>query len=151
MPMKRPITWILIADDGSARVVSSAGKESALQPVDDLQLQDHQLPDRELGGDRPGRAFDRAGEARHGMKPRTDPHLVEEERFARKIVSALERAARRQGFDRLVLVAPPKLMGMLRGRLPPNLMDKVEGELTKDLTKLSIHDLPAHLEPILNP
>jgi protein required for attachment to host cells len=42
-------------------------------------------------------------------------------------------------------------MGMLRGLLSPNLMDKVEGELTKELTKLSIHDLPAHLEPILNP
>jgi protein required for attachment to host cells len=151
MPMKRPITWILIADDGSARVVSSAGKESALLPVDDLRLQGHPLPDRELGADRPGRSFDRTGEGRHGMEPRTDPHLVEEERFARKIVTVLDQAARRQRFDRLVLVAPPKLMGMLRGLLPPNLMDKVGGELTKDLTKIPSHELPEHLEPILNP
>jgi protein required for attachment to host cells len=85
------------------------------------------------------------------MEPRTDPHLVEEERFARKIVTVLDQAARRQRFDRLVLVAPPKLMGMLRGLLPPNLMDKVGGELTKDLTKIPSHELPEHLEPILNP
>ncbi|NJO37632.1 MAG: host attachment protein [Rhizobiales bacterium] len=149
--MKRPVTWILIADDGSAHVVSSAGKESALLPVDDLRLQGHPLRDRELGADRPGRSFDRTGEQRHSMQPRSDPHLVEEERFAREIVAALDQAARRQRFDRLVLVAPPKLMGTLRGLLSQKLADKIVGELTKDLTKIPSHELPEHLEPILNP
>ena len=42
-------------------------------------------------------------------------------------------------------------MGLLRDILPPNLANKVGGELTKDLTKVAIHDLPDHLEPVLNP
>ncbi|MGI9499593.1 MAG: host attachment protein [Geminicoccaceae bacterium] len=109
------------------------------------------MPGRELAADRPGRSFDRGGEGRHSMEPRTDPRDVEQERFAREVSAALEQADRRERFDRLILVAPPTFMGLLRGILPPNLANKFGGELTKNLTKVAIRDLPDHLEPVLNP
>ena len=149
--MKRQTTWILIADASLAHVMASTGKESDLAKVEDFQLDGTTLPGRDLAADRPGRSFDRAGEGRHGMEPRTNPREVEQERFAREIVGALDKADRRQRFDRLILVAPPTFMGLLRDILPPGLANKVSGELTKDLTKVAIHDLPDHLETVLNP
>ena len=151
MPKKRQTTWILIADASIAHIVDSTGRGSDLAMVDDIQLDGTTLPGRELAADRPGRSFDRAGEGRHGMEPRTDPREVEQERFAREVVGALEEADRRQRFDRLILVAPPTFMGLLRGIMPSRLANKVGGELTKDLTKIAIHDLPDHLESLLNP
>ncbi|MGI9419031.1 MAG: host attachment protein [Geminicoccaceae bacterium] len=149
--MKPQTTWILIADASQAHVVASVGRGSDLVKVDDLQLGAATLPGRELAADRPGRSFDRAGEGRHSMEPRTNPRNVEQERFAREIVGALDKADRRERFDRLIVVAPPTFMDLLRGILSSNLARKVDGELTKDLTKVAIHDLPDHLEPILNP
>ena len=151
MPKKGQTTWILIADAASAHVVTSIGKGSRLAKVDEFQLEGTTVPGRELAADRPGRSFDRAGDGRHGMEPRTDPQEVEQERFARDVVGALEQADRRQRFDCLILVAPPSFMGLLRGLLPANLAGKVGGELTKDLTKVALHDLSDHLEPMLNP
>lgn len=148
--MKHPTTWILIADGATARVVSDGGEGRSLVPVDDLRLAGNNLPDRDLAADRPGRAFDRAGTGRHAMEPRTVPHRIEHERFAREIVAALEQARQQNRFDHLILVAPPRMMGDLRSLLPPVIAEAVSGELTKDLTKISIHDLPAHLEAVWN-
>lgn len=147
--MKSQTTWILIADASLAHVMASTGKESDLTKVEDFQLDGTTLPGRDLAADRPGRSFDRAGEGRHGMEPRTNPREVEQERFAREIVGALDKADRRQLFDRLILVAPPTFMGLLRRILPPSLVSRVSGELTKDLTKVAIHDLPDHLKAVL--
>ena len=139
--MKRKTTWILIADSATAHVVATSGKASDLATVDDIRLQGNPSPGRDLAADRPGRAFDRAGDGRHAMEPSTDPREVEQERFARKIVAVLDEAVQRQRYDRLVLVAPPKFMGLLRDILPSSVASKVGAELTKDLTKLSIHEL----------
>ena len=149
MPKKRLTTWILIADAATAHVVTCTGKGSSLTKVDAFKLDGKTSPGHELAVDRLGRSFDRAGDGRHGMEPRTDPREVEQERFAREVVSALDEADRRQRFDRLILVALPTFMGLLRGILPSNLAQKVGGELTKDLTKAAIHDLPNHLQPVL--
>ncbi len=148
--MKHPRTWILIADSAMARVVSDGGEGRTLASVDDIRLEGNNQPDRDLAADRPGRTFDRAGTGRHGMEPRTGPRRVEHERFAREIAEALELAGQQDRYDRLVLVAPPKMMGDLRGLLPPAVAKTVSAELTKDLTKISIHDLPAHLEAVLS-
>jgi protein required for attachment to host cells len=148
--MKPKTTWILIADTATAHVVASSGKADELTEVEDIRLQGDASPSRELAADRPGRAFDRAGDGRHGMEPPTDPHRVEQERFVREIAAVLGEAAQRQRFDRLVLVAPPRFMGLLRDALPPGVASKVGAELTKGLTRLSIHELPDHLAPVLS-
>ncbi len=148
--MKPKTTWILIADAGMAHVAATSGKAGDLIAVDDVRLQGNPSPSRDLAADRPGRAFDRAGDGRHGMEPRTDAHEVQQERFAREIAAVLEKATQRRRYDRLVLVAPPTFMGVLRDFLPSSVEAKVGAELTKDLTKLSVHELTEHLAPVLN-
>lgn len=147
--MKRQTTWILIADAAKARILASSGKASDFTAVDDIQLQGNPAAGRDLAADRPGRAFDRAGDGRHGMEPSTDPRAVEKERFAREIAGVLKEAAERGRYDRLVMVAPPAFMGILREILPSSVVKTVDAELTKDLTKVSTHELPEHLATIL--
>lgn len=106
-------------------------------------------PTREIGADKPGRAFESADGSRHAMEPRVDWHRFEKSQFARKMADVLERAATRQAFDRLVLVAPPQTLGDLRAALGRQARDRLSGELNKDLTQVAIHDLPAHLGEVV--
>ena len=49
-------------------------------------------------------------------------------------------------YDRIVLVAGPKMLGEIRQELPKALHDHIATELHKDLVKLSLHDLEGHFE-----
>ena len=50
---------------------------------------------------------------------------------------------------RLILVAPPQALGDLRAALPADVSDLVSGELHKDLTHATIHDITEHLGDVL--
>jgi protein required for attachment to host cells len=48
------------------------------------------------------------------------------------------------GYDRIVLVAGPKMLGEIRQDLPRALHAHIAAELHKDLVKIPLHDLPGH-------
>jgi protein required for attachment to host cells len=79
------------------------------------------------------------------MEPPTDPKGVEKQRFARELAGILEAASNEGRFARLTLVAPPKMLGELREVLPDKVKEKIVKEVDKDLTWVSVHELPAHL------
>lgn len=148
--MKPIRTWIVVADGGRARFLVNEGPGRGLHealpetPVASLP------PTRDLGTDRPGRVFESADGSRHAMEPRVDWHRFEKRRFARSVARIIDRNAGEGSFDRLVLVAPPKTLGDLRAVLGQASREAVHGEVAKDLTKVPVHDLPAHLETVLN-
>jgi len=143
--MKPALTWILVADASRARLFANRGPGTGLQPATDHDFAQDLPAGRDLVSDRPGRAFDSTGQHRHAMEPSTDPRQVEEERFLRAVASFVEAQALANTFDRLVVVAPPKALGSLRGFLGDHSRRKIHGELAKDLTMLPEHDLADHL------
>lgn len=149
IPGKRITTWILVADGARARILANEGPGKGLAPVVDKEFPTSRTPTREIGADRPGRTFESADGARHAMEPRVDWHRFEKGQFARKMADIVERAAGRQAFDRLVLVAPPQTLGDLRTALGRQARERLAGELNKDLTQVPIHDLPAHLDAVI--
>ena len=66
-------------------------------------------PTREQGSDRPGRVHQRLGAARSALES-TDWHRLAEERFAVVIADALYRLAHANRFDRLIVIAPAKVL-----------------------------------------
>lgn len=71
---------------------------------------------------------------------------VERPRVAHHACEALATEWARGGYDRIVISAGPKLLGDLRKALPHALEPHVKAELHKDLVKLSVHELPDHLQ-----
>jgi protein required for attachment to host cells len=67
----------------------------------------------------------------HGTGGERSPHKHEAQLFARQIAAELEHE--RQGFDRLVLVAGPEMLGLLRAALSDSLRARVSAEVDKDL------------------
>lgn len=143
--MKATRTWILIADGAKARVFLNEGPGKGLKPALDDEFAADLPPAREVMADRPGTAVPGAG-PRHGYAPRVDWHQFEKRRFAAGMAGVLNAAARRNAYERLVLVAPPEPLGALRAKLDPATRQRVVREIGKDLTGLAEHDLPARLE-----
>ena len=83
------------------------------------------------------------------MQPSTDPHRHEERAFLHEVAAVLDEACDRGAFHNLIVVAPPKALGDLRAEFSDAVRERITAELPKDLTKVAVHDLPAHLPEVL--
>ena len=133
-------TWILIADGSRAHVVLNEGIGKGLKPVPDRDFETSLEPTRELGTD----------SSRHAMEPRVDWHRFEKHKFAGEMADILNKAAEQRKFNRLVLVAPPETLGVLRARLNVKTRKMITAEMGKDLTQVRVHELPQRLHDVVN-
>lgn len=147
--MKRIKTWILIADGSKARIARNDGPGRGVKAVSGGEFHGRNLPSREIASDRPGRSFDSAGRGRHAMEPPTDPREHEKQAFITRVAAFLDKKAKQGSYDRLVLVAPPRVLGYLRNGLSDAVRHKVTAELGKDLTQVPLHELVDYLAPVL--
>ena len=111
------------------------------------------MHERDLTSDRPGRSFDHAplGGGRRGATPRhamgSEPraHKHEVAGFVHRIAEQLERARQAGEFDRLVIMAAPTVLGLLRKALPASLHKSVAAEVDKDLVRESAEVVQSHV------
>ena len=151
MPIRRLKTWVVVADGARARVLINEGPGSGLKPALDhefVEAETHRHA-RDVKSDRPGRAFDTGSGQRHAMEPHHDPHAWEKRQFARTVARLIDDHAGRPSFDRLILVAPPRVLGDLRVELPRRAAARVVHELDKDLTHAPLSDIADHLRDVL--
>ncbi|WP_048645524.1 host attachment protein [Nitratireductor soli] len=132
--------WVLVADGEKALFLRNEGDATYpnLQVV--RQMHEENPPTREQGTDRPGRLNDGNGVHRSAVDD-TDWHRIEKERFAADIAERLYKLAHRGTFDRLVLVAPPLVLGELRKEMHKEVGDRVVGEVAKTLTNHTVSDI----------
>ena len=147
--MKPTITWILLAGGAHAQVVQNDGPGKGVSAVKGATWDQHLAKDQEIMADRPGRSFDRMGDQRHSMEPTSDPKRLQESAFLGEVCGYLTEAGREGRFDRLVLVAEPRALGLLRKQLGGGLKDKVYAELDKDLSKVPLKELPERLKDVI--
>ncbi len=145
--MKPVRTWILVADGARARIFLNDGPGHGLKPLSQI---DHELkPSREIDADRPGRTFDSAGLGRHAKEPPTDPKRHSKQAFATQLADRLKAALNGHEFDRLIVVAAPVTLGDLRKELDKTVLNKLHGEIAKDLTHANEDEIAKHLESVL--
>ena len=89
------------------------------------------------------------GQGRHAMESPTDPKRHEKEQIAREIAGMLSEAHKKHVFDRLILIAPPAMLGDLRDALPKDVANALHGELPKDLTQMDERSLEDHVGTML--
>lgn len=138
-------TWIVIAHRGGARVFESRGPGKGLEPVTTLDNPAGKLKNREIDSDKQGRAFDRHGAGRHAYTREQEPTEHVAEQFAKQVAGVLEDGRTAQRYDRLVLVAEPRFLGLLRAALSAQAATLVTATLDKDLGGVEERDLPKHL------
>lgn len=147
--MKGKRQWIIVADGARARFFQTANRGRTLTPALDRELIADNRAGREIMADRPGRVKDRMTPGRHAMEPPTDPREAERIELAREVAEVLDAERKRGGFDELILIAPPKMLGLIREALSDETRARVGEELAKDFSKLDARQLGERLQPVL--
>ncbi|HXZ60586.1 MAG TPA: host attachment protein [Steroidobacteraceae bacterium] len=125
------------------------------EPRFTTRLSDSQahLHDRDFKSDRPGRVFDhaplaggrRGATGHHGTGGERKPRKHEAELFAHRVAEQLLDA--QSEFDRLVVIAAPAFLGLLRKALPRPVRSRVAAEVAKDLVNEAPAALRTHVPP----
>lgn len=149
IPYKKSMTWILVADGARARVLASEGPGKALYDAFDRDFVGKKELMREMVSDKPGRTQGSADSSHHAFGPKKEWHRFEKQVFAKRMAELLEQTAMQNAYDRLILVAPPQALGDLRSALGAHAQKKVIGELDKDLTHMTDHQVAEHLKDIV--
>ncbi|RCK42647.1 host attachment protein [Thalassospira xiamenensis] len=139
--------WILVADGGKAHVIAVTRDAEGrhLETVEEMRADNRSS--QEIASDKPGRGFaNPAGnQQRHAMPPASDPHEHAQKEFVDDVVRYLADECKQGRFDNLIVIAPPKVMGEVRTKMPKPLAEALDGEIVKDLTNVPLGDLPRHL------
>ena len=135
---------VLVGDGRKALFLRNTGTPRHVDLVTERVLEQSNPPTRAQGTDKPGRYLGPDGASRSAMEE-TDWHQLAEERFAEEIAEALYRRVHTQGFENLVIVAPPKVLGNLRAAFHKEVSARVIAELPKDLTRHPVREIARHL------
>jgi protein required for attachment to host cells len=136
--------WVVVCDGKKALVLENVGDEKFVN-LKTREVREHADPKtHELGTDEPGRAFSSVGSGRSAVE-QTDWHVQEENRFLQKLAGHLEAAVNAGEAKSLIVVAPPRALGVLRQAYSHNLRAAVRAEIDKDLVKLPVHEIEKHL------
>ncbi len=144
-------TWVVVADSARARFFREDEQSSKLVSTGDLVAPQSRQRPRDLKSDKPGRSFSssRSG-VRHAFEPPHDYHKLEKHRFMAILADALDEACGRRDFDDLILVAPRRSLGELRGMLSKRVQGRLRSEVAKDLSDESASRLRRRLAPLLD-
>jgi len=125
--------WILVANQAEARIYSANRIPGDLVLKGTMTHTEGSSHARDLTSDAPGRAYNRIGPARHGVDPDTGVKEEERRKFVKEIVGRLQSAYFRGEFERLVLLAAPAMLGVIRKTLSGDLVKTVIKEIPKDV------------------
>lgn len=127
-------TRVIVADNARARVFISHSVINRLEEVESFVHSEARMSNSELVGDSSGKSVDQHG----SLDPATSAKDHEEQNFARFLGRRLKALHNEQHFEQLILIAPPRFLGVLRKALPGSLDRLVTRSIDKDLTTADV-------------
>jgi protein required for attachment to host cells len=141
-------TWVVVADSSRARLFLKADSDGKLVELEDLAHPEGRLHETQLTSDLPGRTFDSFGQGRHAMEEDTPPKRYEAIQFAKRIGAHIESARTQAHFTRLVLVAEPRFLGLLRDNIPSESLKLATTQIDKNLVQLPVAEIENRLQAL---
>ena len=136
--------WVIVCDGKKALVLENAGDEKFLN-LKTREVFKHADPKTsEIGTDAPGRSFSSVGHGRSAVE-QADWHAQEEERFLKKLAGHLDAEVKAGRAKSIVIVAPPRALGVLRPAYGHDLRRALREEIDKDFVKMPVHEIEKHL------
>lgn len=125
-------TLVVVANASQARFFAREKKFSPLLELEEKRHPESRMHGRELDRDAPGQVFQSANPSEDSMGEASDSKRREAAKFAHEIASELKKARGRGNLGRLVLVAEPAFLGLLRANLDEPTRSKVALEIAKN-------------------
>jgi protein required for attachment to host cells len=137
--------WVVVCDGAKALVLENTGdsKFPNLKTLEVFEQKDP--PTHDLGTDEPGRAFSPAGHGGRSTVEQTNFHDQAERAFLTQLAKHLDTAVAAGKAKSLIMVAPPRALGMIRPAYSHALKGALRAELDKDLVKHPVHQIEKQL------
>ncbi len=137
--------WIVVANQAEACIYRANQRGEELTVVDEFVHEAGKAHFHELVSDAPGRVHDRQGKARHSMEADVGVQQDSIRKFAKRIIDYLAAAGDKNKYRRMILVAAPGFLGVIRKHLHPHLAERIALEIPKDMVGRSVDQLQALL------
>jgi protein required for attachment to host cells len=150
-------TWIVLADEGRARILQWRKPGTDLEDIEELTDAGARADEADLNRDAAGR---RTPPDAHGgrqgntampgnatVSPGESKLEHEADLFARRVAQRLAEAHREHRFEHLRIAAAPRFLGRLRKALDTEVSRAVEDEIDKDLLQLDRRTLTQRFFP----
>jgi len=138
--MQQPKTLFVLADGGHARLVERSPETGAFVTFEEMDPEPRSQPSGP-----PGRSFESATTARHGIV-RKDLARLHKDAFAVQVADRVTQVCRERDVDRLCIAAPSRLVGVLKSRLADTQLPSVT--LGRDLIRTPDHELSRWLDQL---
>ncbi len=139
-------TWILVGDASRARIFEIPGPGRPIREVRDFFNPEGRQKNRDIDAAPQGRFYGKGERGQgHSAPQHRSPAEHDEEMFAVELTDWLHNARAQGLFATLHLVAPPKLLGMLRRHLDSPTRKLVGREIDKDLSRASIEQIEGYV------
>jgi protein required for attachment to host cells len=136
--------WVVVCDGAKALVLENAGNRKTPN-LRTREVYEHDDPKtHELGTDKPGRSLSSVGNG-HSAMEQTDWHDMEEQRFLAQLAARLDKAVLGGDTPSLIVVAPPRALGVLRKAFTSHVRQAIRAEVEKDYVKLPVDEIARHL------
>jgi len=136
--------WVIVCDGKKALVFENVGDTKILN----LKTREvHEQPDpktSEQGTDAPGRSINSIDSRRSAME-QTDWHEQEEERFLQRLASHLDAEVNAGNARSVIMVAPPRALGVLRQAYSQSLRNVLRAEIDKDFVRMPVGEIEKRL------
>ncbi len=139
--------WVVVCDGKKALILENMGDWKFPNLRTREVFEQTNPPTHEQGSDAPGRSIQSSGTARSAME-QTDWHEKAEKDFLQDLAGRLDAAIGAGDMSSLVMVAPPRALGIIRQAYSAHVRGALRGEVDKDFVKLPVHEIEQHLTGI---
>jgi protein required for attachment to host cells len=136
--------WVVVCDGAKALLLENTG-DAIMPDLKTREVYEQKNPaTRELGADAPGRVGGVDGKSRSAVG-QTDWHERNEQAFLENLAKQLNAKVSAGAVKSIVLIAPPRALGVLRAACSAALKSAVRAEIDKDLVGVPIHEIEKRL------
>lgn len=133
---------VLVTDGRKTLFFRNQGDENQIDLRTEAHDEREDRKDSEIKSDAAGSNKQSFGYGRPAMEE-TDFHQLEEDRWAHAAAEEVNRRVLSNGFDSLVVIAPPKTLGLIRKKLHKEAERRLVCEIPKEMTGRPIPDIEA--------
>lgn len=129
------ITWVLVAESSRAKLYTTKNRTAPITEIEALAHPEGRLHEGDLVSDSAGSDGGSVGQGLHILNDKTSAKEQQACGFAKTLASRLDSARNKGEFSKLVLVAPPSFLGLLRDNLSKEVMAMVSIQVDKNLVQ----------------
>ena len=137
-------TWVLTLNSNDCRIYKLSEKPYQLILLKEIQHPESKLRDIELTSDKPGR-YEAADLAHGAFTQPSDPKEIQIEDFSRQVAKELNKDRNIEAYNKLIIIAPPRMNGLLFQHLNKHVKDLVIHNIKNDILNLTEPELAEFL------